>query len=278
MNKIYIADPSWVNHRPILAAAGLDVETYPYYDSTSHGLRFSELCDFLKKLPPKSPILLQAMCHNPTGVDPTKDQWREIAAVMKEKEHFPFLDAAYQGFGHGLEEDVFPIRLFASLFKEMLVAYSVSKNFGLYGERVGALLVHAGHESEAANILSQLRVIVRGSYSSPPSYGANIVKVIYRNQELRALWQSEVALMRERIAYARHALIAGLAARNARLDLEAMAKQVGLFSFIGLGQEQVNYLTAEYGIYLPNSGRINLAGLCADNMEYVLDALMKVIG
>jgi aspartate/tyrosine/aromatic aminotransferase len=237
---------------------------------------FNKLCGFIPSMERGSVILLQASSHNPTATDPSHAQWEELASLIKQQELLPFFDFAYQGFGMGIEEDAFSVRLFAERFEEMLVAYSFSKNFGLYGERVGVLFIKARADM-LEKIMSQIKLVIRENYSTPPCHGARIVKTIYGNHDLKALWQMELKNMRERVMAMRRTFASGLAAKKSALDVNAINKQSGLFAFLGLGKDQVGRLIREYGVYLPSNGRINLAGLNSNNIEYVIDAILAVL-
>lgn len=275
--KIYIPDLTWINHKPVFTAAGMDVEQYPYFDASRLAFDFSRLCSFIRSMVPGSVIVLQASCHNPTGTDPSPEQWKELASLIHQQGLLPFFDFAYQGFGEDIEEDAFSIRLFANVFEEMIVAYSFSKNFGLYGERVGALFIQAASSNSVEKARSQMKIVVRQNYSNPPCHGARIVKTVYENHDLRRLWQIELKQMRERVMVMRRTFASGLAAKKngAGLNFDAVNNQTGLFAFLGLGKDQVSRLIREYGIYLPDNGRINLAGLNSNNMEYVIDAILS---
>lgn len=276
-SSLYLSDPTWANHKPLFTRAGHQIEFYPYYDRKTHKLDFSGMCDAIKRMPEGSIILLHACCHNPTGMDPSLEQWKEISSVIKERFLVPFFDFAYQGFGNGLVEDSEVIRHFAKEGHEMLISYSCSKNFGLYGERVGAFFVLTGEKMIAEKVQSRVKSIVRANYSSPPSYGAKLVKTILSSDSLTQEWQKELQNMRERISEMRKAFASGLLAKTQQYDFSFMHDQRGMFSFSGLEKDHVDRLIAEYGIYMPGSGRINVAGLSSSNLEYVVDAVVSVI-
>jgi aromatic-amino-acid transaminase len=275
--KVWISDPSWENHRALFEGAGFEVGTYPYYDAGSHGVRFDEMLSTLAGLPERSIVVLHACCHNPTGVDLTDGQWAKVVDACKAGGLIPFLDIAYQGFGDGIDADASAVRRFAGAGIDFLVASSFSKSFSLYGERVGALSFVAQDTDEAARVLSQLKRVVRTNYSNPPTHGGSVVSTVLNSPELRALWEQELAGMRDRIRAMRTGLVERLAARGVKRDFGFVAKQRGMFSYSGLTAAQVDRLRDEFGIYAVSTGRICLAALNSRNIDYVADAIAKVI-
>ena len=274
---IFLPQPSWPNHKPIFEKAGLNVGSYPYFDYNSQKLDFSGLCQAIENFPVHSSILLHACCHNPTGVDPNREQWKQLSHLLKKRKIFPFFDCAYQGFSEDFENDSQAIKQFALDGHEMFIAYSFAKNFGLYGERVGALAILFDQLESREKISSHICSLIRGNYSSPPLHGAQIVSTILRSYSLTKDWLNELQHMRDRIKEMRKALVAALLVQKGNKNLHAVFEQKGLFSFIGLNKEQVQTLRQEYGIYIPFSGRLNLAGLNTTNIDYVVKSLSAVL-
>jgi aromatic-amino-acid transaminase len=275
--QVWISDPSWENHRALFESAGFAVNTYPYYDPETHGVRFDAMLAELRRLPEQSIVVLHACCHNPTGVDLTDTQWAQVVEACSARRLVPFLDIAYQGFGDGIEADAAAVRRFAASGMDFLVSSSFSKSFSLYGERVGALSVVAQDKDEAARILSQLKRVVRTNYSSPPTHGGSVVATVLVSPELRALWEEELAGMRDRIRAMRTGLVDRLAARGVKRDFSFVRTQRGMFSYSGLTSAQVDRLREAYGIYALSTGRICLAALNTRNIDAVADAIAAVI-
>jgi aromatic-amino-acid transaminase len=275
--QVWISDPSWENHRQLFENAGFDVYSYPYYDSGTHGINFEGMVVALRKLPPRSIVVLHACCHNPTGVDLSRAQWDAVIAEVREYEHIPFLDLAYQGFGDGVEADAFAVRRFAEAGMPLLVSSSFSKSFSLYGERVGAFSVLAASADEAARALSQVKRVVRANYSNPPTHGSDIVARVLTTPELRALWEQELGAMRERIKAMRQALVDGIHKRVPGADFSFVLRQRGMFSYSGLTKAQVGRLRSEFSIYAIDTGRICVAALNLKNIDTVADAIAQVI-
>lgn len=275
---IFLANYTWPNHNRIFTHAGFKTYCYPYYNEEKKNFDLDALCAFLSAIPEKSSIVLQASSHNPTGVDPTLENWDVIFTMMKKREIFPIIDFAYQGFGYGVEEDAAPIRLLVEKQMEWFVAYSCAKNFGLYSERAGALFCYFKNLKISQSAISQLKVIVRSLYSTPPSHGARIVSTILSDKELETLWREELHLMRERIRSMREALVEKLLFSNPKKssDFGFLGLQKGMFSYTGLSEPQVEKLIEKFAIYLPKDGRINIAGLSLDNLSYVADAICSV--
>jgi aromatic-amino-acid transaminase len=274
--RVYISDPSWENHRALFESAGFTVETYPYYDAATRGLRFDAMRQALDKLPAGSIVVLHACCHNPTGVDLEPAQWKRVLEVVRTRGLVPFLDLAYQGFAEGLDADAYAVRLFAGS-APALVASSFSKSFSLYGERVGALSVVAATADEAARVLSQLKRHIRANYSNPPTHGAQVVATALTTPALRPLWEEELRGMRERILAMRAQLVEKIRARAPQADFSFVLKQRGMFSYSGLSKEQVARLRSEYAVYAVDSGRICVAALNSRNIDYVADAISRVL-
>ena len=274
---VAISDPSWENHRALFESAGFPVHNYRYYDAANHGINRSGMLEDLKNLPARSIVVLHACCHNPTGVDLSLDDWKAVLDVLREREHVPFLDIAYQGFGDGIEQDAAAVRLFADAGMTFFVSSSFSKSFSLYGERVGALSIITGSKDEAGRVLSQVKRVIRTNYSNPPTHGATVVASVLNSLELRALWEAELAEMRERIRSMRIAMVDQLAALDAKRDFSFVARQRGMFSYSGLTQEQVERLKAEFGIYAVGTGRICVAALNRNNLDAVTKAIAKVL-
>lgn len=274
---IFISEPSWSNHKQIFERAGLNVGSYPYFDRQTHLLDYSGMCQAVRNMPPGGVILLHGCCHNPTGIDPSFEQWKELSDLIKKQQLIPFFDMAYQGFGQGLDLDAQAIRHFVKEGHEMLIAYSFSKNFGLYGERVGFLSLVSSSAENIPSIASQMKSLIRGNYSNPPLHGARIVSTILKSQELTVEWKSELNDMCERIQKMRQAFIAALMVKGQDHNFNYMHQQSGLFSFSGLNAEQVRVLRNEKAIYMPNNGRINIAGLNIKNVSYVADSLLSVM-
>ncbi|MGB6104394.1 MAG: amino acid aminotransferase [Pusillimonas sp.] len=275
--KVVISDPSWENHRALFERAGFKVETYPYYDAASHGLNFDGMLAALKALPEQTVVVLHACCHNPTGVDPTFEQWQKIVEVVKNQNLVPFLDIAYQGFGDGLEEDAAVVRLFAQHDLTMLISSSFSKSFSLYGERVGALTLVSSSKEESGRVLSQLKRVIRTNYSNPPTHGGTVVSTVLNTPELYTLWTIELAAMRERIRTMRIQLVEKLKSNGVTQDFDFVLAQRGMFSYSGLTAPQVDRLRDEHGVYAVSSGRICVAALNSRNIDYVAAAIAKVL-
>jgi aspartate/tyrosine/aromatic aminotransferase len=273
---LWVSDPTWPNHPNIFRGAGLQLETYPYFDPASNAVAFTAMLSALREIPSGDSVLLHGCCHNPTGADPTLEQWREIAGVCAARGLLPVIDFAYQGFADGLEADAAGMREVLEHCDEVLVCSSFSKNFGLYSERTGALTVVAGSSEAAQAVMSQLKVIVRSIYSSPPSHGGDIVTTILRDEALRSRWDAELAGMRERINSMRHLLVDTLAANGVPGDHSFIMRQKGMFSFSGLTREQVQRLRDEHAIYIVGSGRINVAGVTPANVERLCKAIASV--
>ena len=274
---VWISDQSWENHRALFEGAGFAVKAYPYYDAKSHGLDFEGMLGALKRLPAGDIAVLHSCCHNPTGVDLTQEQWRQVLEVVRARGILPFLDLAYQGFADGIDADAYAPRLFAESLDTVFLSSSFSKSVSLYGERIGAASVVAGSADESARVLSQLKRVVRANYSNPPTTGADIVARILSTPELRKLWDQEVAGMRDRIKAMRKALVEGIHKRVPGADFSFVMKQRGMFSYSGLSREQVLRLRSEYSIYTIETGRICVAALTTKNIDYVADAIARVI-
>jgi len=275
--RVLISDPSWENHRALFESAGFQVDHYPYYDAQSHGLNFAGMSSALTAAASGTIVVLHTCCHNPTGVDPTPAQWRDIAAIVKTRQLLPILDFAYQGFGDGIDADSAVVRLFADSGSAFLVASSFSKSFSLYGERVGALTVVTASGEESARVLSQVKRVIRTNYSNPPTHGSAVVAAVLNDRALRARWDDELGEMRERIKSMRRALVEGLRARKLGTDFSFVLSQRGMFSYSGLTAAQVERLQKEFGIYALSTGRICVAALNTGNINYVCDAIATVV-
>jgi len=274
---VWISEPSWENHRALFEAAGFAVKEYPYYDPQTHGLNFEGMLGALNKLPAGAIAVLHSCCHNPTGVDLTQHQWQQVLDVVRSRAIVPFLDLAYQGFAEGTDADAYAPRLFAAATQPIFLSSSFSKSFSLYGERVGALSVVAGSGEEAARVLSQLKRIVRTNYSNPPTHGGDIVARVLTTPELRTLWEQELGAMRDRIKAMRKALVDGVQRRVPGFDFSFVLQQRGMFSYSGLSKEQVGRLRTEFSIYSIDTGRICVAALTTKNIDYVADAIARVL-
>ncbi|XP_072318657.1 aspartate aminotransferase, cytoplasmic-like [Eucyclogobius newberryi] len=276
---VYVSAPTWENHNGVFADAGFkDIRPYHYWDGKKRGLDLDGLVDDLEKAPEHSIFVLHACAHNPTGTDPTPDEWKKIAEIMKRRNLFVFFDSAYQGFASGsLEKDAWAIRYFVSLGFELLVAQSFSKNFGLYNERVGNLTVVARDSENLTRILSQMEKIVRTTWSNPPSQGARIVSKTLNSPELFAEWQGNVKTMADRVLLMRDQLRAKLLALGTPGTWDHITAQIGMFSFTGLNPKQVEYMVKERHVYLMASGRINMCGLTSKNIDYVAQSIHDTV-
>lgn len=276
-SDMYVSDPTWDNHRAIFEAAGFTVKTYPYYDAVTGGVKFDEMLATLKALPKNSVVLLHPCCHNPTGVDLSKEQWQALVPVIKEHELIAFLDIAYQGFGDSIIDDAYAIRLFAESGLTFFVSNSFSKNLSYYGERAGGLSAVCANAEEAERILGQLKLTIRKTYSSPAYHVATVTANVMNTPELRAMWENEVTEMRVRIKAMRQKLYDVLTAKVPSKDFSYLIKQRGMFSYTGLSPEQVDRLREEFAVYLVKSGRMCVAGLNSNNVDYVADAFAAVM-
>lgn len=276
-SQVWVSDPTWENHIAIFNGAGFTVNTYPWYDTATNGVKFDALLEKLSTLPAQSIVLLHPCCHNPTGADLTNAQWDEVTRVLKDRELIPFLDIAYQGFGGGMEEDAYAIRSIAAAGLPALVSNSFSKIFSLYGERVGGLSIVCDDAEEAARVLGQLKATVRRNYSSPPNFGAQVVSCVLNNPELKASWLSEVEAMRLRIIEMRQVLVDALTQAVPGKNFDFLLKQRGMFSYTGLSAAQVDRLRNEFGVYLIASGRVCMAGLNRNNVHQVAEAFAAVM-
>ncbi|PIG08707.1 amino acid aminotransferase [Comamonas sp. 26] len=275
--KVLISNPSWENHKAIFTNAGFEVGTYAYYDAATRSIDFAGMLADLNAAPAGTVVVLHACCHNPTGYDITAAQWDKVIAVVKAKGLVPFLDMAYQGFGHGIAEDGAVIGKFVAAGLDIFVSTSFSKSFSLYGERVGALSVVAADKDEAARVLSQLKIVIRTNYSNPPTHGGAVVAAVLNNPELHALWEKELGEMRVRIKAMRKKLVDGLKAAGVQQDMSFITTQIGMFSYSGLSKEQMVRLRSEFGVYGTDTGRMCVAALNSKNIDYVCKAIAAVI-
>ena len=274
---VAISDPSWENHRALFETAGFPVQNYRYYDAATHDVNRVGLLEDLNALPNGSIVVLHACCHNPTGVDLSPADWKNVLEAVKAKGHVPFLDMAYQGFGDGIDEDAAAVRLFAESDLTFFVSSSFSKSFSLYGERVGALSIVSESKEESARVLSQVKRVIRTNYSNPPTHGASIVAAVLNSPELRAKWEEELAEMRLRIRGMRTQMVDLLAKNAPQRDFSFVGRQRGMFSYSGLTVEQVTRLRNEFGIYALDTGRICVAALNQNNIDVVTKAIVAVI-
>ena len=275
--NVWISTPTWPNHNAIFKAVGINIREYRYYDAERKTLDWDNLIADLSQAGEGDLVLLHGCCHNPTGIDPTPEQWDKLAEMSAQKGWLPLFDFAYQGFAYGLEEDAYGLRAFAKNHKELLVASSFSKNFGLYNERVGAFTVVAENSDIAATALTQVKVIIRTLYSNPSSHGASTVALVFNDAKLRQEWENELAEMRDRIKKMRHRFVELLKEYGAQQDFGFIINQNGMFSFSGLTAEQVDRLKEEFAIYAVRSGRINVAGITEDNIRYLCESIVKVL-
>ncbi|WP_028114843.1 amino acid aminotransferase [Ferrimonas kyonanensis] len=275
--KVWISNPSWANHAQIFQAVGFEVAQYRYYDADAKGLDFEGMKADLAEVEAGDVVILHGCCHNPSGIDPTAEQWSELAAIACSKGWLPLFDFAYQGFAVDVEQDATGLRLFADAMEELMVASSFSKNFGLYNERTGAFTLLA-QTSEAANsAFSQVKKVIRANYSNPPAHGAMVVATILADAELKAMWLEELAEMRARIKTMRLEFVSQLKAAGVAGDFSFIEQQNGMFSFSGLNPDQVAALKEEFAIYIVRSGRINVAGMTEANLPYLVSAIASVI-
>ncbi|MFY7854753.1 MAG: aromatic amino acid transaminase [Rubrivivax sp.] len=276
-SALWVSDPTWDNHRAMFEGAGVTVNTYPYYDPATGGLRFDAMLQTLQGLPARSIVLLHACCHNPTGVDLTPAQWEALIPVLRERGLIAYLDLAYQGYGDGIDEDAFAVRAMASSGLPFFIANSFSKSMSVYGERAGALSVVCADAAEANLVLGQMKATVRRNYSSPAIHAAGIVSKVLTDPALRAAWEAEVAAMRERILSMRRRLHTVLSAQRPGRDFGYFLSQRGMFSYTGLSAAQVDRLREEFGVYLVRSGRMCVAGLNTGNVERTAAAMAAVL-
>ncbi len=276
-STLLLSDPSWENHRAVFEGSGLTVQTYPYYDETTGGLRFDAMLAALEQAQPHSVVLLHACCHNPTGVDLSREQWQQLVPVLQSRKLIAFLDLAYQGYGDGIEEDAYAVRLLADANLSFMVANSFSKSMSLYGERCGALSVVCPDAAQARNVMGQLKANVRRNYSNPPIHGSQLVAQVLTDSELRPMWEAEVGEMRERIKAMRQKLHAVLCSKVPGRNFDYFLNQRGMFSYTGLSAAQADRLKDEFGLYLLRSGRMCVAGLNSGNVEAAATAIAAVL-
>lgn len=274
--KIWISDPSWPNHEPMCQLAGLEPHFYPYFDAETGEVKFDDMIACLDKLGPDDTVLLHACCHNPTGANLTPAQWDQVAESLKRTGAFPLLDLAYLGFGEGLTEDAYAPRKLAAELPELMVGFSASKNFGLYRERAGCAICVGKDQAGADIAYSQMANIARASYSQPPDHGAEIVRIIFNDPELRADWQAELTEMRERMVRLRVKLADAIRERSNATDFDFVARHRGMFSLLGLDKAQVEHLKVKKAVYMIDDSRINIAGIPEDRVGELADALLSV--
>jgi len=274
---IWVSNPTWANHTGLFEAAGLTVKTYPYYDYENKSLDFDGMLAALKEVKSDDAVLLHACCHNPSGMDLNNEQWQQVVEVAKSIGFLPLIDMAYQGFGSGLDEDAYGLRLMAENVQEMIVSSSCSKNFGLYRERIGGFTVIAATPASADIANSVVLSVVRGIYSMPPAHGAALVETILSSDELRTLWHVELKEMRDRINGNRQLLVDKLVENGVTRDFSFIARQSGMFSFLGITPEQVQQLQDEYSIYMVGSSRMSIAGIANRNVDYLAQSIAKVL-
>ncbi|MDU6432046.1 MAG: amino acid aminotransferase [Pantoea sp.] len=277
VKRVWVSNPSWPNHKHVFNAAGLEVCEYAYYDAENHQLDFDGMLAALQEAKAGDVVLFHGCCHNPTGIDPTAEQWSQLAQLSQAKGWLPLFDFAYQGFARGLNEDAEGLRIFAASHQELIVASSYSKNFGLYNERVGAITLVAADAATAETAFSQVKYTIRANYSNPPAHGAAVVATILSNQALRTIWEQELTDMRQRIQRMRQLFVNTLAEKGATRDFSFIIQQNGMFSFSGLTKDQVIRLRDEFAVYAVNSGRVNVAGMTPDNMSALCEAIVAVL-
>jgi len=275
--KVLISDPSWENHRGLFTNAGFTVETYAYYDASKKDINFDGMLASLNAAPAGTVVVLHACCHNPTGYDITPVQWDQVVEVVKTKNLTAFLDMAYQGFGHGIQEDGAVIQKFVAAGLNFFVSTSFSKSFSLYGERVGALSVVCKDKEECGRVLSQLKIVIRTNYSNPPIHGGAVVAAVLGNPELRYLWEKELGEMRLRIKAMRQKMVDGLKAAGVKQDMGFITRQIGMFSYSGLTKDQMVRLRNEFGVYGTDTGRMCVAALNSKNIDHVCASIAKVV-
>ena len=275
--KVWVSDPTWANHIPLIGNAGLALDTYPYFDKTTASIRFDAMLETLKTIPKGDVVLLHACCHNPTGADLTQDQWRQVAEVAQQQGWLPFIDSAYLGFGDDLETDAFGMRLMVESVPEVIIAASCSKNFGLYRERVGLAVMVTNNSAQTPIVQSQIQAIARGIYSMPPSYGGALVDIILHDDALKASWIAEVDQMRNRMRDLRALLVSKMAENGACKDFSFVNDQKGMFSFLCITPEQVKAVRAEHSVYFVDSSRVNIAEINLTNVDALSKALVSVL-
>jgi aspartate aminotransferase len=275
--KVWVSDPTWANHIPLIGNAGLELASYPYFDKATASIKFDEMMSCLADVKKGDVVLLHGCCHNPTGADLTKEQWQQVAALANKVGFLPFIDVAYQGFGEGLDEDAYGLRLMAESVPEMIIAASCSKNFGLYRERVGLAVMITPNSANRDIVQSQIQYVARGIYSMPPSYGGALVDIILASKSLTHMWEGEVADMRERMIQLRKLLVDNLAAQGASKDFSFINQQKGMFSFLCIAPEQVQKLRNENSVYFVDSSRVNIAGINTKNVEVLAAAIAGVL-
>lgn len=275
--KVLISDPSWENHRALFTQAGFTVEAYPYYNAAKRGIDFDGMLTALNVAAEGTIVVLHACCHNPTGYDITASQWDQVIGAIKARKLVPFLDMAYQGFGHGIAEDGAVIAKFVASGEDFFVSTSFSKSFSLYGERVGALSVLCSSKEDADRVLSQLKLVIRTNYSNPPTHGGTVVATVLNTPELRALWEKELGDMRTRIKQMRVALVEKLKGAGVKQDMGFITDQIGMFSYSGLSKDQMVRLRNEFGVYGTDTGRMCVAALNSKNIDYVCQSIAKVL-
>lgn len=275
--RIWISNPTWANHNSVFTSAGLETVQYKYYNAESKDKDFAGMVADLSNANAGDIVLLHGCCHNPTGIDPTVEEWEELAKLCADKGLLPLFDFAYQGFATGVEEDAAGLRVFTKYNKELMVASSFSKNFGLYNERVGAFTLVAENEEIATKAFSQAKAIIRSIYSNPPAHGAGVVTYILNDAELRAEWEQEVAEMRDRIKEMRELFVSTLKDQGVTSDFSFIERQNGMFSFSGLTKEQVEKLKSDHAIYIVGSGRISVAGMTKENMLPLCKGIAAVL-
>jgi len=271
---VHIPDPTWGNHFTVFQDCGLKTKTYRYYDPATRGLNFKGMMDDVNGAPNKSFFLFHACAHNPTGVDPKPEQWKELSALCKKKDHLVLMDMAYQGFASGNPDaDAAPLRTFVGDGHQVLLAQSFAKNFGLYGQRVGCFSMVTGSKDVAARVDSQVKILARAIYSNPPIAGSRIVTTILNDEKLTQQWKKDVKEMAERIITMRRLLKERLYAVGSKHKWEHITDQIGMFCYSGLTGEQVDRLTNEFHIYLTRNGRISMAGVTTKDIPYLADAI-----
>ena len=276
-SKVYVSKPTWNNHIAIFAGAGFEVEEYPYFDPKTKGVDFAAFFKKMEEIPEESIVVLHACCHNPTGADLSTEQWQQLADLFKARNLIPFLDMAYQGFSKGIREDAEAIHIFAAKEMPVFIATSFSKSFSLYSERIGALTVITSDKEEQERVTSQLKIMVRAIYSSPPSYGAQIVHYVLADDQLRAAWEAELAQMRDRIKSMRSKFVELLNSKQDKIDFSFINDQAGMFSYSGLSADQVAKMKKDYAIYTVDTGRICIAALNDQNIELAANAVVNVL-